>query len=194
MDVPLRALEDGIVLQTLDEGCVKELYSLVLVLFNADENPSLIIRTKKYHFVTPLFQPDKLVLFDSQRTSPLLLLLKDGLGFIQREASANPEFAAVKLQVPETCDNPVVVDKLTGSDNEMPATNWWGVGSKKSILADDTIISTLHRWVSAKDLHSLKPGNQINDVMVNYTGSFLINQKDSVYVASTFWLNCGITM
>ena len=122
------------------------------------------------------------------------MLLKDGLGFIQREASANPEFAAVKLQVPETCDNPVVVDKLTGSDNEMPATNWWGVGSKKSILADDTIISTLHRWVSAKDLHSLKPGNQINDVMVNYTGSFLINQKDSVHVASTFWLNCGIAM
>ena len=97
MNVPFRALADGTALQALDDGCVKELYSLVLGLFNADEKPSLIIRTKKYHFVTLLYQPDKLVLFDSQRNSPFLLLLKDGLCFIQRKASASPEFAPVKL-------------------------------------------------------------------------------------------------
>ena len=124
MDVPLRALVDGTALQILDDVCVKELYSLVLGLFGADEKPSLIIRTKKYHFVTLLFQPDKVVLLDSQRTSPLFLFLKDGLGFIQREASANPEFAAVKLQAPGTCDNPVVVDDLTGADHETPCTNF----------------------------------------------------------------------
>ena len=192
MDVPLRALVDGTALQTLDDGCVKELYSLVLGLFNADEKPSLIIRTKKYHFVTLLFQPDKVVLFDSQRTSSLLLLLKDGLGFIQREASANPEFAAVKLQAPGTCDNPVVVDELTRANNETPCTNFQctldEVWDPKSIIADDTIISTLHGQVTAKDLRSLKEGNQINDVVVNYIGSFLMSQKESVFVASTFWL------
>lgn len=193
MDVPLRALVDGTELQTLDDGCVKELYSLVLGLFSANEKPSLIIRTKKYHFVTLLFQPDKVVLFDSQRTCPLLLPLKDGLGFIQREASGNPEFAAVKLQAPGTCDNPVVVDELSGTDIEMPCTNFQctsdEVWDPKSTIADDTIISTLHGQVTAKDLRSLKPGNQINDVVVNYIGSFLMSQKDSVYVASTFWLN-----
>ena len=193
VDVPLRALVDGTALQTLDDGCVKELYSLVLELFNADEKPSLIIRTKKYHFVTLLFQPDKVVLLDSQRTSPVLFLLKDGLGFIQREASANPEFAAVKLQAPGTCENPVVVDGLAGADNEMPCTNFQcrldEVWDPESIIADDTIISTLHGQVTAKDLRSLKPGNLINDVVVNYIGSFLMSQKDSVYVASTFWLN-----
>ena len=83
--------------KTLNVDWVKELYSLVLGLFNA----SAIIKTKKYQFVTPLFQPDKVVLLDSQRTSPLLLLLKDVLRFTQREVSANPDFAAVKLQAPE---------------------------------------------------------------------------------------------
>lgn len=181
MDVHLRALLDGTALQTLDDGCVKELYSLVLRLFNADEKPSLIIRTKKYHLVTLLFQPDKVVLFVSQRTSPLLLLLKDGLSFIQREASANPEFAPVKLQAPKTCVNPVVVYELSGADNDTPCTNFqWGldeVWDMKSILADDTIISTLHGQVTAKNLRSLKPGNHINDVVVIYIGSFLMSQK-----------------
>ena len=63
------------------------------------------------------------------------------------------------------------------------------VWDPKSIIDDDTIISTQYGQVTAKDVRSLKPGNQINDVVVNYIGSFLMSQKDSVYVASTFWLN-----
>lgn len=76
----------------------------------------------------------------------------------------------------------------------MPCTNFQcrldGVWDPKCIIADDTIMSTLHGQVTAKDLCSLKPGNKINDVAVNYIGSLLTSQKNSVCVASTFWLNC----
>ena len=58
-----------------------------------------------------------------------------------------------------------------------------------STISDDTIIATLHGQVKAKDVRTLKPGNQINDVVINYIGPFLMSQKKDVYVASTFWLN-----
>ena len=58
-----------------------------------------------------------------------------------------------------------------------------------STIGDDAIIATLHGQVKAEDLHTLKPGNQSNDVVINYIGPFLMSQKKDVYVASTFWLN-----
>ena len=62
----------------------------------------------------------------------------------------------------------------------------WDSSSK---VADDVIISSLHGHVKAKDLRTLKPGNLLNDVVINYIGSFLMGQKKTVYVPSTFWLN-----
>ena len=56
----------------------------LLGLFRADEKPALIART---HFVTQLFKQDSIVLLESQWTSALSMSLRDGHGFIQREAS-----------------------------------------------------------------------------------------------------------
>lgn len=100
VDVPLKALVDGAVIQSLDLSSLHEFYSLVLGLFRADEKPALIVRTQKYHFVTVLFKQDSIVFLDSQRTSAVQMSIRDGLGFIQSEDSQNPDFAAVNLQGP----------------------------------------------------------------------------------------------
>ena len=63
------------------------------------------------------------------------------------------------------------------------------VWESSSKVADDVIISSLHGQVKAKYLRTLKPGNLLNDVVINYIGSFLMGQKKNVYVAITFWLN-----
>ena len=100
VDVPLKALVDVAVIQSLDLSSLHEFYSLVLGLFRTDEKPALIVRTQKYHFVTVLFKQDSIVLLDSQRTSAVQMSIRDGLGFIQSEDSQNPDFAAVNLQGP----------------------------------------------------------------------------------------------
>ena len=99
VDVPLKALVDGAVIQSLDLSSLHEFYSLVLGLFRTDEKPALIVRTQKY-FVTVLFKQDSIVPLDSQRTSAVQMSIRDGLGFIQSEDSQNPHFAAVNLQGP----------------------------------------------------------------------------------------------
>ena len=146
--------------------------------------------TKEYHFVTLLLKTDAIVLLDSRRTSALLLSLKDGLGYIQREAYQNPNFAPVNLQGPGTYGNPV---RANNSQEVKLHTNFHCTLEKvwdlSSTISDDTIIATLHGQVKAKDVRTLKPGNQINDVVINYIGPFLMSQKKDVYVASTFWLN-----
>ena len=109
------------------------LYSLNYGLFSADDKTSLITRTKQYHFVMQLFQSDKVVLLDSQRTSLVPLALKAGLGFMHRKVYGNLEFAAVNLQAPETYGNPVLVHELTGDDQcpyKFPVYIIWSVRSK----------------------------------------------------------------
>ena len=190
LDLPLRALVDGAAINSLDPSSLQEFYSLLLGLFQADERPSLIVRTKEYHFVTLLLKADAIVLLDSRRTSALPLSLKDGLGYIQREAYQNPDFAAVNLQGPGTYGNPVRVNDLPEvklhTNFHCTLDEVWDLSST---ISDDTIIATLHGQVKAKDVRTLKPGNQINDVVINYIGPFLMSQKKDVYVASTFWLN-----
>ena len=56
-----------------------------------------------------------------------------------------------------------------------------------SAIHDDTVISTRHGHVKARELRTLKPGNQIKDVVNNCTGSFLMSQKKNICVASTFF-------
>ena len=190
MDMPLRALLDGAALHALNTNEVKEFYSLILGLFGEDEKPALILRIKRYHFVTLLLKQDQIVLLDSQRNSPLALPIKAGLGYIQKEAYQNPEFAAVNIQKQGLCKNPVLVDELPVVDLD---TNFHctldEVWDSTSTIADDTIISTLHGHVTARDMRTLKPGEHINDVVINYIGAFLMSQKPNVYVASTFWLS-----
>ena len=113
LDLPLRALVDGAVINYLDPSSLQEFYSPLLGLFQADERPSLVVRTKEHHFVTLLLKTGAIVLLDSRRTSALPLSLKDSLGYIQREAYQNPNFAAVNLQGPGTYGNPVRVNDLT---------------------------------------------------------------------------------
>ena len=165
LDLPLRALVDGAAINSLDPSSLQEFYSLLLGLFQADERPSLIVRTKEYHFVTLLLKADAIVLLDSRRTSALPLSLKDGLGYIQREAYQNPDFAAVNLQGPGTYGNPVRVNDLPEvklhTNFHCTLDEVWDLSST---ISDDTIIATLHGQVKAKDVHTLKPGNQINDV------------------------------
>ena len=181
---------DGAAINSLDPSGLQEFYSLLLGLFQADERPSLIVRTKEYHFVTPLLKTDAIVHLDSRRTSALPLSLKDGLGYIQREAYQNPDFAAVNLQGPGTYGNPVRVNDLPEvklhTNFHCTLDEVWDLSST---ISDDTIIATLHGQVKAKDVRTLKPGNQINDVVINYIGPFLMSQKKDVYVASAFWLN-----
>ena len=110
LDLPLRALVDGAAINSLDPSSIQEFYSLLLGLFQADERPSLVVRTKEHHFVTLLLKT--LLLLDSRRTSALPLSLKDSLGYVQREAYQNPNFAAVNLQGPGTYGNPVRVNDL----------------------------------------------------------------------------------
>ena len=191
LDLPLRALVDGAAINSLDPSSLQEFYSLLLGLFQADERPSLIVRTKEYHFVTLLFKADAIVLLDSRRTSALPLSLKDGLGYIQREAYQNPKnFAPVNLQGPGTYGNPV---RVNDSQEVKLHTNFHCTLDKvwdlSSTISDDTIIAILHGQVKAKYVRTLKPGNQINDVMISYIGPFLMSQKKDVYDASTFWLN-----
>ena len=112
LDLPLRALVDGAVINSLDPSSLQEFYSPLLGLFQADERPSLVVRTKERHFVTLLLKTGAIVLLDSRRTSALPLSLKDSLGYIQREAYQNPNFAAVSLQGPGTYGNPVRVNNL----------------------------------------------------------------------------------
>ena len=90
---------DGVVINSLDPSSLQEFYSPLLGLFQADERPSLVVRTKEHYFVTLLLKTDAIVLLDSRRTSALPLSLKDSLGYIQREAYQNPNFAAVNLQL-----------------------------------------------------------------------------------------------
>ena len=182
---------DGAAINSLDPSSLQEFYSLLLGLFQADERPSLIVRTKEYHFVTLLFKADAIVLLDSRRTSALPLSLKDGLGYIQRAAYQNPKnFAPVNLQGPGTYGNPV---RVNDSQEVQLHTNFHCTLDKvwdlSSTISDDTIIAILHGQVKAKYDRTLKPGNQINDVMISYIGPFLRSQKKDVYVASTFWLN-----
>jgi len=47
----------------------------------------------------------------------------------------------------------------------------YGVCDPKRTIIDDTIITTLHEHIKANDLRTLKPGNQINDVVVSHIGS-----------------------
>ena len=148
------------------------------------------MRTQKYHFVTVLFKQDSIVLLDSQRTSAVQMSIRDGLGFLQREAYQNPDFAAVNLQGPGIYGNPVQLDDLpeveVQTDFHCTLDEVWDSSSK---VADDVIISSLHGQVKAKDLRTLKPGNLHNHVVVYYISSFSMGQKKTVYVASTFWLN-----
>ena len=189
LDVPLKALVDGAAIQSLDLSSLHEFYSLILGLFRTDEKPAIIVRTQKYHFVTVLLKQDSIVLLDSQRTSALPMSLRDGLGFIQREAYQNPEFAAINLQGPGIYGNPMQVNDLPEVEVQ---TNFHCTLDEvwdSSSTIPDVIISSLHGQVKAKDLRTLKPGNLLNDVVINYIGSFLMSQKPNVYVASTFWLN-----
>ncbi|KAL9977662.1 hypothetical protein ACROYT_G015091 [Oculina patagonica] len=75
-----------------------------------------------------------------QKINGILLVFRNATK--RREASGSPDVAAVKLQAPGTCN--VVWDP-------------------NSSIADDTIISTLHEQVTAKDLRSLKPEIIMNE-------------------------------
>ena len=138
---------------------------------------------RKYHFVTLQFKPDDIVLLDSQRTSPLSLSLRGGLQFIQREAYQNPDFAAVSLQESGTCSNPVVVDQLPDVEEvENYHCTLQNVWDASSTITEATVISTRHGHVKGRDLRTLKPGNQINDVVINYIGSFFDEpEEECVY-------------
>ena len=144
LDLLLKALVDGAAINSLDPSSLQKFYSL-LGLFQADERPLLIARTKEYHFVSLLLKADAIVLLDGHRTSALLLSLKDGLGYIQREAYQNPDFAAVNLQGPGTYGNPVRVNDLPEvklhTNFHCTLDEVWDLSST---ISDDTIIATLH--------------------------------------------------
>ena len=162
MDVPLRALLDGAALHALNNNEVKEFSSLLLGLFGEDEKPALVFRIKRYHFMMLLLKPYQIVLLDSQRNSPLAFPIKAGLGYIRKEAYQNPAFAPVNLQKQGLRKNPVLVDELPVVDLD---TNFHctldEVWDSTSTIADDTIISTLQRHVTPRDMRTLKPGEHV---------------------------------